>query len=63
MAALGATGISAAPEGAATLAATARLRERGDLAAADRVVLINTGSAAKYQDAALAALRAPRSFS
>jgi threonine synthase len=57
MMALGSTGISAAPEGAATLAAAARLRERGDLAPTDRVVLINTGSAAKYQDAALVAVQ------
>ncbi|MGH3040728.1 MAG: threonine synthase [Candidatus Rokuibacteriota bacterium] len=43
-------GISAAPEGAATLAAAIALRERGDLAAADEVVLINTGSGLKYLD-------------
>lgn len=42
------TGISAAPEGAATLAAAIALRERGDLSADDAVVLINTGSALKY---------------
>jgi threonine synthase len=41
-------GISAAPEGAATLAAAMALRERGELGADDEVVLINTGSALKY---------------
>jgi threonine synthase len=48
---LGRHGVSAAPEGAATLAAAARLRERGDLGDDDRVVLINTGSALKYPGA------------
>ena len=43
-------GISAAPEGAATLAAAIALRERGDLSAEDDVVLINTGSALKYPE-------------
>ncbi|MBW4696469.1 MAG: threonine synthase [Aphanocapsa lilacina HA4352-LM1] len=47
----GRTGIFAAPEGAATLAAARILRERGDLASRDRVVLINTGSALKYPEA------------
>jgi threonine synthase len=51
MAELGRAGVSAAPEGAATLAATIRLRERGDLAPGDRVVLVNTGSALKYPQA------------
>lgn len=55
---LGRAGISAAPEGAATLAAAARLRARGDLGPTDRVVLINTGSALKYPEAVEAALRA-----
>ncbi|HXV56449.1 MAG TPA: threonine synthase [Gaiellaceae bacterium] len=41
-------GISAAPEGAATLAAAIALQERGDLAGDDTVVLVNTGSALKY---------------
>jgi threonine synthase len=41
-------GISAALEGAATLAAALALRERGELGAHDEVVLINTGSALKY---------------
>jgi threonine synthase len=40
-------GISAAPEGAATLAAAIALRERGELRADDAVVLINTGSGLK----------------
>jgi len=44
-------GVLAAPEGAATLAAAAALRERGDLGEGDRVVLINTGSGLKYPDA------------
>jgi threonine synthase len=44
-------GILAAPEGAATLAAAIRLRERGDLDARERVVLINTGSGIKYPEA------------
>jgi threonine synthase len=43
-------GISAAPEGAATLAAAIVLRERGELGADETVVLINTGSALKYPD-------------
>ena len=47
---LGAAGISAAPEGAATLAAAELLRERGDLGPSDRVVLINTGNALLYPD-------------
>ena len=51
MAALGGAGISACPEGAATLAAAARLRARGDLGPKDRVVLINTGNALKYPEA------------
>ena len=44
------TGISAAPEGAATLAAAIALRERGDLQGNETVVLVNTGSALKYLD-------------
>jgi threonine synthase len=43
-------GIAAAPEGAATLAAARRLRERGDLGSGDRVVLINTGTGLKYPE-------------
>jgi threonine synthase len=52
---LGRSGISACPEGAATLAAASQLRERGDLREEDRVVLINTGSALKYPHAPAAA--------
>ena len=37
-------GVAASLEGAATIAAAVRLRERGDLLAADRVVLVNTGA-------------------
>ncbi|MGH2683457.1 MAG: threonine synthase [Actinomycetota bacterium] len=44
-------GILAAPEGAATLAAAIRLRERGDLGPGDRVVLINTGTGLLYPEA------------
>jgi threonine synthase len=47
--ALGA-GILAAPEGAAALAGARRLRERGDLGAEDRVILLNTGTAFKYHE-------------
>ena len=53
---LGRHGVSASPEGAATLAAAVRLRERGDLRQDDRVVLVNTGSALKYPDAAAMAI-------
>jgi threonine synthase len=42
------TGIFCAPEGAATAAAVAALRERGDIARDDEVVLFNTGSGLKY---------------
>ncbi|MDQ3990687.1 MAG: threonine synthase [Actinomycetota bacterium] len=49
-------GIFAAPEGAATLAGAVALRDRGDLAAGDRVVLINTGTAFKYPEAMARAL-------
>jgi threonine synthase len=48
---LGREGISACPEGAATLVGARVLRERGDLGERDRVVLINTGTALKYGDA------------
>jgi threonine synthase len=41
-------GLFAAPEGAATFAGAAELRRRGDLSEEDRVVLVNTGSAAGY---------------
>jgi threonine synthase len=42
------TGIFAAPEGAATAAAVARLREDGTLGREESVVLFNTGSGLKY---------------
>jgi threonine synthase len=44
---LGRVGIAACPEGAATFAAARGLRERGDVAEGERVVLINTGTALK----------------
>jgi threonine synthase len=48
---LGATeGVSAAPEGGASLAALRRLVEQGAVAAGDSVVLFNTGGALKYLD-------------
>jgi threonine synthase len=43
-------GISAAPEGAATLAALRVLLARGVLHRADRIVLFNTGAAWKYAE-------------
>jgi threonine synthase len=36
------------PEGAATLSAVRLLREEGWIGAAEQVVVLNTGSAAKY---------------
>ena len=45
------TGIFAAPEGGATLAAAQRLRNQGWIKPADRVVLFNTGSGLKYIEA------------
>ena len=42
------TGIFAAPEGGATLAALRRLKERGLVEAGERIVLFNTGSGYKY---------------
>lgn len=45
------TGVFAAPEGGATLAAARRLRESGWLKDSDRVVLFNTGSGVKYLEA------------
>lgn len=45
-----AEGISAAPEGGATLAALRALLGRGTIAPSDRVVLFNTGGALKYLD-------------
>lgn len=46
-----ATGIYAAPEGAATLAALKQLQERGQLNPQERIVLFNTGSGLKYLEA------------
>lgn len=43
-------GVSAAPEGGATLAALRKLLERGVVKAHERVVLFNTGGALKYLD-------------
>ena len=43
-------GIFAAPEGAASLAAYRKLRDRGFFAEDDKVVLFNTGSGLKYLD-------------
>ena len=45
-----AEGISAAPEGGATLVALRALLTEGTIAPADRVVLFNTGGALKYLD-------------
>jgi threonine synthase len=42
------TGVFAAPEGGAVVAAAARLRQTGALSEADEVVLFNTGSGLKY---------------
>ena len=42
-------GMFAAPEGAASLAAYRKLRERGFFEADDSVVLFNTGSGLKYR--------------
>jgi threonine synthase len=44
----GDTGIFCAPEGAATAAAVAHLRQTGAIRESDRVVLFNTGSGLKY---------------
>jgi threonine synthase len=43
-------GISAAPEGGATLAALTRLVGDGTIARSESVVLFNTGGALKYLD-------------
>jgi len=45
-----AEGISAAPEGGATLCALRRLLTNGVISPSDRVVLFNTGGALKYLD-------------
>jgi threonine synthase len=52
MLAIGASeGVSAAPEGGATLAALEQLVARGTIQTRDSVVLLNTGGALKYLDA------------
>ncbi len=43
-----ADGVAVSIEGGATLAAAARLREQGDLAAGETVVLFNTGNLGNY---------------
>ena len=43
-------GVFAAPEGAASLVAYRKLRDRGIFSADDKVVLFNTGSGLKYLD-------------
>lgn len=45
-----AEGISAAPEGAATLSGLRKLLKDGFLKTSDKIVLFNTGSGLKYQD-------------
>lgn len=45
------TGVFAAPEGGATLAAAQKLRDRGFIKPSDSVVLFNTGSGLKYLEA------------
>ena len=45
------TGVFAAPEGGATLAAARKLEESGFIKPSDRVVLFNTGSGLKYLEA------------
>lgn len=55
-------GCLACPEGGATIAAVRRLRASGEIAARERVVIVNTGSGLKYADAwqvALARRAAP----
>lgn len=52
------TGINAAPEGGATLAAYWKLRAAGHLRDEDQVVLFNTGSGVKYAEAIEAAIAA-----
>src|SRR5437762_707903 len=42
---VGDAGVLASPEGAATLAGLERLRASGEVTSADRVVLVNTGTA------------------
>ena len=54
-----AEGIFAAPEGGACLTALRRLREAGEVAEDDSVVLFNTGTGAKYVEAFLGPGAAP----
>ncbi|HTK31189.1 MAG TPA: threonine synthase [Candidatus Saccharimonadaceae bacterium] len=51
MLALAGEGLFACPEGGATLAALRQLRASGEVGAADRVVVYNTGSGLQYLDA------------
>jgi threonine synthase len=44
-------GCFACPEGGATLAALRQLRASGEIKAADRVAIFNTGSGLKYLEA------------
>src|SRR6266550_1074228 len=53
-------GIFAAPEGAASLAAYRRLRDKGFFAPEDTVILFNTGSGLKYLDGIESQKRASR---
>ena len=53
-----ATGVLAAPEGGAVLAAFKQLAARGWIRRGERVVLFNTGSGLKYLEAIEAALAA-----
>jgi threonine synthase len=55
------TGVLACPEGAAALAGALAIRDRGELREGDRVVVIVTGNASKYEQAAEAAIRAAQS--
>ncbi len=48
-------GVLMCPEGAATLVAVLRLREQGWLAGDEEVLVLNTGSALKYESAAVVA--------
>ncbi|MCC6349173.1 MAG: threonine synthase [Candidatus Eisenbacteria bacterium] len=47
----GSEGVQACPEGAATLAALRQLRRSGEVGAAERVVIFDTGSGLKYPEA------------
>ena len=43
-------GLDLSPEGGASLAAAARLRERGDIQASERVIVFNTGAGWLYRE-------------